>query len=107
MRILSGIKVTDLVMGSGTVAERGSKVTIEWRGCLNRDDEFGCGCASFRVGKREVIAGLDQGIVGMKVGGTRKIRVSPHLAYRENGAPGIPPNAVLEFEVKFISVSLD
>lgn len=107
MRRAFGLTVTDLVIGLGTVAARGSKVAVEWRGCLNRGDEFGRGSASFCVGKREVIAGIDRGVIGMKVGGVRKIRVSPHLAYRDKGAPGIPPNAVLEFEIKLVGVSTD
>ena len=49
---------------------------------------------SFRIGEREVIAGLEYGVEGMRVGGRRRIRVPPHLGYREAGVPGkIPSNA--------------
>lgn len=107
MRIPSGIKVTDLVIGSGAVAESGKTVCVDWRGWLNRGEEFGHGASSFRIGRRDVIAGIDRGVIGMRIGGVRRLRISPHFAYREKGAPGIPPNAVLEFEVKLTSVLMD
>jgi FKBP-type peptidyl-prolyl cis-trans isomerase len=52
------------------------------------------------LGRREVIAGVERSLMGMKAGGYRKVRVSPHLAYREKGLPGlIPENAVLVVEL--------
>lgn len=61
--------------------------------------------ASFRIGERRVIAGLEYGVEGMRVGGHRLIRVGPHLGYRENGVPGvIPTDAVLEFDVLLLGV---
>ena len=52
-----------------------------------------------------MIAGLEYGVKGMRVGGKRRIRVGPHLAYRENGVPStIPANAVLEFRVTLLGV---
>lgn len=54
------------------------------------------------LGKRYGIAGLEKGIVGMRVGGLRKLTVSPHLAYGAKGASKIPPNAVLHFEVELL-----
>lgn len=101
----SGLRVTDVVIGSGRVAQVGATVTVEWRGWLNRGEEFRNGTDSFTIGRREVIAGLDRGTVGMQVGGVRRLRVSPHLGYRDRGAPGIPPNAVLVFEVKLLGIS--
>jgi peptidylprolyl isomerase len=59
---------------------------------------------SFRIGERKVIAGLEKGIIGMKVGGKRRLVISPHLGYREKDVPGIPPNAVLIFEVELLEV---
>src|SRR4051812_25208828 len=98
--MLSGLKVEVLTVGTGTVAGRGDVVTIRWRGRLNRGEEFGSGTSTFTVGRREVIAGLERGVVGMRVGGARRLRVSPHLGYRDQAVPGVPPNAVLEFEVE-------
>ena len=100
----SGLKVEDVAVGSGAIAERGSTVSIRWRGILNRGDEFGAGDVSFRVGERRVVAGLEVGVVGMRVGGLRRLRVSPHLGYRDQAVPGVPANAVLTFEVELLAV---
>jgi peptidylprolyl isomerase len=57
------------------------------------------------LGRREVIAGLERGLLGMRVGGRRRLVISPHLAYGERGVPGIvPPNAVLIFDVELLDV---
>jgi len=105
MRIASGICGEDVKIGDGAVAERGQRVTIHWQGTLNRGDEFRAATNSFRIGAREVIAGLDRGVVGMRVGGIRKLRISPHLAYGDRSVPGIPANAVLNLEVELLDVS--
>ena len=104
MRAISGLKIEEVSVGTGPVAEVGATVSIEWRGWLNRGDEFGGGAESFRIGQRRLIAGLERGVVGMRVGGVRKLRVSPHLGYRDQEVGGVPPNAVLNFEVKLLSV---
>lgn len=58
---------------------------------------------SLRVDREYMFAGLFYGVEGMRVGGTRRIRVAPHLAYRENGVPGVvPPNALLTVEVHIV-----
>ncbi len=103
----SGVKITDLILGDGAIAERGKIVTIHYRGFLNQGEEFRNSYdmgipTSFRIGKREVIAGLEKGVIGMRVGGKRKIRVGPHLAYGSEGISGIPPNAVLIFEIDLL-----
>ena len=101
----SGIDVEDVAVGGGLAAERGQIVTVRWRGTLNRGDSFGSGEVSFRVGGREVVAGLSRGVLGMRVGGVRRLRVSPHLGYRDQPVPGIPANAVLNFEVELLHVT--
>ncbi len=59
---------------------------------------------SLRVDREYMFAGLFYGVEGMRVGGTRRIRVAPHLAYRETGVPGIvPPNALLTVEVHVVA----
>lgn len=98
----SGVKVVDIELGTGAVVNKGSTVSIRWRGTLNRGDEFGSGALTFRVGERRVIAGLEKGVVGMRVGGIRRLRVSPHVAYGDKSVPGVPPNAVLNFEVEVL-----
>jgi FKBP-type peptidyl-prolyl cis-trans isomerase len=101
-----GVEYEDLEVGSGTLASRGSTVDIEYSLFLNRGD-----CVqesrkvTFRIGERRAIAGLEYGVEGMRVGGKRRIRVGPHLAYRDAGVPDtIPANAVLEFRVSLLGV---
>lgn len=103
-----GIEIQDLRPGSGPTAERGHTVTIRYTGFLNRGDTFQENItATFRLGSREVIPGLEYGVEGMRVGGLRRVRVSPHLAYGAAGVPGlIPPNAVLTFEVELLDADL-
>lgn len=105
-----GIQIEEVVVGTGPAAERGKVVVVHWRGCLNRGEErfntHECQRpARVHLGRREVIPGLEGGIEGMRVGGRRRIVVSPHLAYGEKGLPGwIPPDAVLRFEVELLDV---
>lgn len=101
-----GVEYEDLEVGGGATAERGSAVEVEYSLFLNRGDcvQKDTRCA-FRIGERRVIAGLEYGVEGMRAGGKRRIRVGPHLAYRDTGVPdSIPENAVLEFLVSLVSV---
>jgi FKBP-type peptidyl-prolyl cis-trans isomerase len=102
----SGVKIRDDSMGTGRLAEKGSQVTIRFDLSLNRGDVLRTGeISTFTIGKRQVIPGLEYGVSGMRVGGRRRIRLSPHLAYRDRGVPGlIPPDAVLVFEVELLAV---
>lgn len=60
---------------------------------------------TFTLGARVAIAGLEYGVEGMRVGGRRRIKVPPHLGYREQGIAGkIPPNAILFFDVELLEV---
>ena len=62
---------------------------------------------SLRIDREYMFAGLFYGVDGMRVGGTRKLRIAPHLAYREKGVPDvIPPNALLIVEVQVLSLRL-
>jgi len=101
-----GVEYEDLVVGDGAVASRGCTVEIECSLSLNRGDIVQQNAKqSFRLGERRVVAGLEYGVEGMRGGGERRIRVPPHLAYRETGVPdSIPPNAVLEFRVSLLAV---
>ncbi len=100
-----GIKLEQDLVGSGREASRGNSVTIRYVIYLNRGDEVDSRQHTFTIGDREVIAGLEYAVEGMREGGKRRIRVSPHLAYRDGGVPDrIPPNAVLVFEVELIKV---
>lgn len=110
MAKISGIEAEEIVTGTGTEAVRGSTVTVHFVCKLRRGDTIRSTYDSgepdtFRIGNRDVIAGLEQGVVGMRVGGKRRLRIGPHLAYREVGAPGIPPNALLIFDVELLRVN--
>ncbi len=109
----SGLTIQDTVVGSGVAAERGSTVSIHYRLFLNRGDlvqDTRSSGAPYQIqlGRRHVIAGLERGVIGMRVGGQRELVVSPHLAYRDEGVAGIiPANAVLRFEIELLNVSND
>ena len=101
-----GVEFEDLSVGEGAVATRGSDVEVVYTLALNRGDIVQTDQAyAFRLGKREVVAGLEYGVEGMRAGGERRIRVGPHLGYRDQQVPGVQPNAVLEFRVKLVKVA--
>lgn len=106
MKVRGGIKVDELVAGTGPTARRGDTVVIRYTGFLNKGDVFQTDVIStFRIGGRHIIAGLEYGVEGMRSGGRRRIHVPPHLAYGTEGAPGIPPNAKIMFEVELLEVT--
>jgi len=107
---MSELIVEDITVGSGDEALTGKTVVVHYTGWLtngskfdsskDRNDPF-----DFPLGAGHVIRGWDQGVAGMKVGGTRKLTIPPELGYGERGAGGvIPPNATLVFEVELLAV---
>jgi len=105
---------TDLVVGTGAQASAGNRVTVAYTGWFydsSRADGKGTQFDSspnypFTLGVGQVIKGWDQGVVGMRVGGQRRLVIPPDLAYGSAGAGGgaIPPNATLVFDITLISV---
>jgi FKBP-type peptidyl-prolyl cis-trans isomerase len=102
--------IEDLKIGEGAEAKAGANVTVHYVGTLTTGQKFdssrdrGKGF-SFKLGAGQVIQGWDQGVVGMKVGGMRRLTIPPHLAYGERGFPGaIPPSSTLIFEVELLKV---
>ena len=110
----SGLIIDDVLVGSGDLAAAGRKVSVHYTGWLfyggergkkfdsskDRGDPF-----EFPLGAGHVIKGWDEGVQGMKVGGTRKLTIPPSLGYGARGAGGlIPPNATLIFEVELLAV---
>ena len=111
------LEVVDLVVGSGAEAVAGSRVTVHYSGWLydpSQPDAKGRSFDSsresgraftFALGTGQVIAGWDQGVQGMKVGGQRRLVIPHDLAYGERGAGGvIPPRATLVFDVELLAV---
>jgi FKBP-type peptidyl-prolyl cis-trans isomerase len=105
-----GIETRDLTVGTGDEATKESIVVANVKEFLRRGDEvsrsplFGTKMV-IDLGRRESIAGLRYGIPGMRVGGTREIVISPHLAYGAVGIPGrIPANALLRCEVELLEI---
>lgn len=101
-------RAEDIVVGEGTPAVAGDTLTVHYVGALENGDVFEDSYASgepytFRLGARTVIQGWEQGLVGMRVGGKRRLIVPPALAYGSQGRPPIPPNAILHFEIELIA----
>ena len=112
----SGLQIDDLVVGSGDPAVFGKDVLVHYTGWLSAAD--GKASAkfdsshdrrqpfSFALGQGNVIAGWEEGVAGMRVGGKRRLVIPPALGYGEFGAGGvIPPNATLLFDVELLEVS--
>lgn len=121
MKIKSGIKLLAEVEGQGEPAQKGDSVVYNWRLYRNQGDEIplneqqaervpaemirtvdGRSMIDHKttLGRRQTMAGVEYSLYGMKPGGYRKIRVSPHLAYRDKGLGElIPPHAVLIVEI--------
>jgi FKBP-type peptidyl-prolyl cis-trans isomerase len=104
------LEIEDVVPGTGRAAQTGDTVSVQYTGTLLSGEKFDSsydhGGTPFKVtlGKGEVIKGWDQGLVGMKVGGKRKLRIPPELGYGEQGSPPtIPANASLVFDVELVS----
>ena len=104
------LKMEDIKVGIGAVAEAGKSVTVHYTGWLTNGTKFDSSKDhgqpfTFHLGGGEVIKGWDQGVAGMKVGGVRKLTIPPNLGYGARGAGGvIPPNATLVFEVELLGV---
>lgn len=111
----SGLQYEDIKIGGGETARIGYNATVHYTGWLksrdgstgrkfdssrDRDEPF-----TFRLGAGQVIQGWDEGVLGMRVGGIRKLIVPSYLGYGANGAPpNIPPNATLIFEVELLGI---
>ena len=107
----AGLKVVDEVVGTGATAKTGDHVTVNYTGWLTDGTKFDSSLDrnqpfEFDLGAGRVIKGWDEGVVGMKVGGKRKLTISPDLGYGAQGAGGaIPPGATLVFEIELLKVN--
>jgi peptidylprolyl isomerase len=105
----SGLKYIERKEGTGKEATAGDTVVVHYTGTLKDgtkfDSSIGAKPLDFKLGRRKVIQGWDEGIAGMKEGGKRKLIVPPDLGYGADGFPPvIPPNAELHFEVELLKV---
>ena len=106
----SKTKIVDLRAGTGAEAKAGDRVTVHYTGTLIDGTKFDSSRDrgqpfSFTLGRGQVIAGWDQGVAGMKVGGQRKLTIPPEEGYGARGAGNvIPPNATLEFDVEMVRI---
>jgi peptidylprolyl isomerase len=105
----SGLRYIEVKPGQGAAIKSGQTAVVHYTGWLTDGTEFDSSVRrgtpfSFQVGAGGVIKGWDEGVVGMKPGGVRKLIIPPQLGYGEPGRGPIPPNAILIFEVKLLKV---
>lgn len=105
----SGLYVLEVKEGTGAEAINGKMVQVAYTGWLANGKQFDSSIGgkpyAFPLGQERVIAGWDEGIAGMKVGGKRRLVIPPDLGYGAPGSPPvIPPGATLIFDVELMSV---
>ncbi|VAW32034.1 Peptidylprolyl isomerase, FKBP-type [hydrothermal vent metagenome] len=104
------LSITDDVVGTGDVAEKGDTVSVEYTGTLTDGTVFdatskhGGAPFTFTLGAGHVIAGWDQGVAGMKVGGERTLVIPSSLGYGSHAVGKIPANSTLVFKIKLLKV---
>jgi FKBP-type peptidyl-prolyl cis-trans isomerase FkpA len=105
---------TDLVVGTGTTANNGNRVTVSYTGWLydtskplGKGNQFDSNSSYlFPLGAGQVIRGWDQGVIGMRIGGSRRLIIPPELAYGSStpDPAKIPPNGTLLFDITLLNV---
>ncbi|HKW69209.1 MAG TPA: FKBP-type peptidyl-prolyl cis-trans isomerase [Candidatus Dormibacteraeota bacterium] len=113
-----GLKVADLKVGTGDVAQKGNNATVQYTGWLTDGKSFdssrqaGRSAFTFQIGSQQVIGGWDEGVPGMKIGGKRCLTIPAALGYgaqgqtdQTTGATIIPPNATLIFAIELVSLA--
>lgn len=105
----SKVEMVDTVVGKGAEAVAGKAVTVHYTGTLKDGTKFDSSVDrkepfTFNLGAGQVIKGWEQGIVGMKVGGKRKLTIPADLAYGANAVGAIPANSTLLFDVELLEV---
>lgn len=103
------LQIVDLELGEGKAAVKGALITTQYYGWLENGTEFDSSYSRGKpfqcvIGTGRVIRGWDQGILGMRVGGKRRLQVPAHLGYGERTMASIPPNSNLIFEIELLEV---
>ncbi|GAB1310069.1 peptidylprolyl isomerase fpr3 [Madurella fahalii] len=108
VKVVQGVTIDDRKIGSGRTVKSGDKVGMRYIGKLQNGKVFDSNKKgtpfTFKIGKGEVIKGWDIGIMGMSVGGERRLTIPASLAYGSRSMPGIPANSTLIFDVKLIEI---
>jgi peptidylprolyl isomerase len=110
IKTASGLEYADITVGTGASPVQGSRVTVHYTGVLENGKKFDSSVDRdepfvFPIGMGQVIAGWDEGVMSMKVGGKRRLIIPSNLGYGTRGAGGvIPPNATLIFDVELLRV---
>ena len=99
------LTIEDVTIGTGATAASGDTVTVSYVGTLTNGTQFDAGTFSFRLGANQVIPGFDQGVVGMRVGGRRRLTIPPNLGYGSQANGPIPANSTLKFDITLVSIA--
>jgi FKBP-type peptidyl-prolyl cis-trans isomerase len=104
------LQMDDVVVGKGAEVKSGDNVSVLYTGTLMNGKKFDSSADhgnkpfDFQVGFGRVIKGWDQGLIGMRVGGKRKLTIPASLAYADKEQPGIPANSPLKFDIELLSI---
>ncbi|MBI2592808.1 MAG: FKBP-type peptidyl-prolyl cis-trans isomerase [Candidatus Colwellbacteria bacterium] len=104
------LKIEDITIGIGESAKTGDTVSVHYTGTLLNGSKFDSSLDrgtpfEFTLGAKQVIKGWDEGLLGMKIGGKRKLTIPPSLAYGNNSpSPKIPADSTLVFEVELLGI---
>jgi FKBP-type peptidyl-prolyl cis-trans isomerase len=108
--IASALEKEDVKVGTGPAAKKGDHVVVHYTGTLTDGTKFDSSRDrnepfDFTLGQGQVIRGWDEGVVGMKKGGTRKLTIPSEMAYGKRGSPPkIPPDATLKFDIELLEI---
>ncbi len=105
----SQLKIEDIIIGTGNEVASGSSVIIHYKGTLSDGSTFDSSYErgepfETKIGVGQVIQGWDEGVIGMKAGGKRKLTIPPEMGYGDQAVGPIPANSTLIFEVELIEV---
>jgi FKBP-type peptidyl-prolyl cis-trans isomerase FkpA len=107
----TSLEIEDITVGTGATAAAGDTISVLYTGTFLDGRVFDASSLhgnvpiTFRLGTGQVIRGWDQGLVGMRVGGKRRLTIPSSLAYGPSGNGPIPPNTPLRFEVELVAIA--